>query len=76
VLELHGLSCVIDRVNVSMRVLTRVDREPKTGGPLWAEEQRSKQKSLRPHAQRHALCYGACTVLSSGELSNSRSASG
>ena len=35
---------------------------------MWFEDKRANKKGVRAHAEWHIVCYGACPLLSCGEL--------
>jgi tRNA synthetase class II core domain (G, H, P, S and T) len=47
-------------------------RKPKIGDSMRFEDQRTNKKGVRSHAEWHIMCYGACTLLSCGELPDTR----
>ena len=39
---------------------------------MWFEDKRANKKGVCSHAEWHIMCYGARTLLSCGELSDTR----
>lgn len=45
-------------------------REPKTRGPMWAENEGPSAQGICSYVKRYALCDGTCAVLPCRELPN------
>jgi hypothetical protein len=49
-----------------------LSRKPKIRDSMWFEDKRTNKEGICPHAEWHIMCYGAGTLLSCGELPDTR----